>query len=62
MKTKKLNPPNVAPVKRNSVATVCNQIGFNGDVLPNFDPEWMGEGWRERAEKLGVPFAGDDAE
>ncbi len=46
MKTKKLTPRNVAPVKRENVATVA----ANGNAIA---PTWIG---------ALPPFAGDDAE
>ena len=48
MKTKKLTPRNVAPVKRNTVATDSTK------ALGDISPSMMGVVWN--------PFAGDDAE
>ena len=48
MKTKKLTPRNVAPVKRNTVATDSTK------ALGDISPLEMGY--------ILVPFAGDDAE
>ena len=47
MKTKKLTPRNVAPVKRNTVATDSTKA--LGDISPSIGLEYG-------------PFAGDDAE
>ena len=52
MKTKKLTPRNVAPVKRNSVATASTKAA--GDISPLFGPGFP--------VFSPVPFAGDDAE
>ena len=46
MKTKKLTPRNVAPVKRENVATVSQD---GNAIAPTVHGTW-------------VPFAGDDAE
>ncbi len=51
MKTKKLTPRNVAPVKRNSVATVSTKA--SGDITPLL---------RLLLPFRMDPFAGDDAE
>ena len=49
MKTKKLTPRNVAPVKRNTVATDSTKA--LGDISPSMDQAYGRH-----------PFAGDDAE
>ena len=52
MKTKKLTPRNVAPVKRESVATVSTDANA---IAPHYEGE-------DILKKYGDPFAGDDAE
>ena len=56
MKTKKLTPRNVAPVKRDSVATASNKTEGGMGISPlSISPSGY-------FSLLKVPFAGDDAE
>ncbi|MEO1431537.1 MAG: anacyclamide/piricyclamide family prenylated cyclic peptide [Cyanobacteria bacterium J06632_19] len=55
MKTKKLTPRNVAPVKRNTTSKTSAHLG--GDVVAH---AWVG--LPSGLDFLGLPFAGDDAE
>ncbi len=66
MKTKKLTPRNVAPVKRNTLATASGKPSSGGDISPliaeakNYSPDEVA--FLESILGETLPFAGDDAE